>query len=158
MGRSSRLGERPEAYNQLKAELLEKMLATAGRICPGLDRHVVFADLGTPLTNVHYCAATGGNLYGTEKSRWQVGPWAFPVRTEFDGLVLCGSSTLSHGVMGAALSGLIAARELVGGKVADLLTHKRDEIVIVPSEDISSWPAALRRKMAPRTEEQHASP
>lgn len=59
---------------------------------------------------------------------------------------------------GAALSGLIAARELVSGKVADLLTHKRDEIVIVPSEDISSWPASLRRKMAPRTEEQHASP
>lgn len=155
---SSRLGERPDAYNRHKAELLERMIATAGRICPGLDRHVVFAELGTPLTNVHYCAATEGNLYGTEKSRWQVGPWAFPVRTEIDGLVLCGSSTLSHGVMGAALSGLIAAREIAGGQVADLLTHKRDEITIVPSEDISSWPAALRRKMSPaRSEEHHAS-
>jgi all-trans-retinol 13,14-reductase len=152
----SKLGERPDAYNRLKAELLDRMLETASRIVPGLREHVVFADLGTPLTNVHYCAATAGNLYGTEKSRWQVGPWAFPVRTELDGLVLCGSSTLSHGVMGAALSGLIAARELAGGTVKDLL-HKKSELSLVPSEDMASWPEALRRKMPARNRERHAT-
>jgi phytoene dehydrogenase-like protein len=154
---TSRLGERPDAYNQLKAELLDRMIETASRIVPGLRERVVFADLGTPLTNVHYCAATGGNLYGTEKSRWQVGPWAFPVRTELDGLVLCGSSTLSHGVMGAAFSGLIAARELLGGTLADLLHKKDAEIKLVPSEDLSAWPEALRRKSPSRAIEHHAS-
>jgi all-trans-retinol 13,14-reductase len=152
---SSRMGERPLAYTQLKAELLERMLETASRIVPGLREHVAFAELGTPLSNVHYCAATGGNLYGTEKSKWQVGPWAFPVRTEIKDLVLCGSSTLSHGVMGAAISGLIAAREVVGGTIADLL-GQRSRIELVPSEDPASWPDATRRRITRSEAEQHA--
>src|SRR5262249_52153916 len=113
-------------------------------------------DLGTPLTNVFYCAATEGNLYGTEKSRWQVGPFAYPVKTPIDGLVLCGSSTLSHGVMGAAFSGLVAAREIVGGNIAVLLTQK-GSIEILSAEDISTWPEPLRRKMTPQRTEHHAS-
>lgn len=76
-----------------------------------------------------------------------------------EGLVFCELNQWNVlWVMGAALSGLIAAREIAGGKVSELLTHKRGEIALVPSEDISSWPAALRRKMgAARTEVHHAS-
>lgn len=62
---------RPDACGRVKATLLPRMIAEANRIIPGLADRVVFADLGTPLTNVFYCAATFGNLYGTEKSRWQ---------------------------------------------------------------------------------------
>lgn len=154
---SSKLGERPDDYTRVKAELLERMIETASRIVPGLRERVVFADLGTPLTNVHYCAATRGNLYGIEKSRWQVGPWAFPVRSEIDGLVLCGSSTLSHGVMGAALSGMVAAREITKVSVGELLSRKGPPIQLLSAEDQSSWPEALRKKTPPRTVEQHAS-
>ncbi len=151
------VGERPEAYAKVKALLLERMLAEAAKIVPGLRDRVVFADLGTPLTNVFYCAATDGNLYGTEKGRWQVGPFAYPVKTELDGLTLCGSSTLSHGVMGAAFSGLVAAREIVGGTIAELLTKKGASITLLPAEDISSWPEPLRRKMSANRTEHHAS-
>ncbi len=152
---TTRLGERPDEYNRLKAELQDRMLETASRIVPGLRDHVVFAELGTPLTNVHYCAATSGNLYGTEKSKWQVGPWAFPVRTEIKNLYLCGSSTLSHGVMGAALSGLIAARELLGVKLEELLTRS-SSIELVSSEDPASWPERLRgRVRMPAVETEH---
>jgi phytoene dehydrogenase-like protein len=62
---------------------------------------VVFWSLGTPLTNEHFVNATRGNLYDTAKTRGQVGPGAFPVQTEIDGLLMCGASTLSHGVSGA---------------------------------------------------------
>jgi phytoene dehydrogenase-like protein len=152
----SKLGERPDAYNRLKAALLERMIDEASQIVPGLKERIVFADLGTPLTNVHYCAATAGNLYGTEKSRWQVGPFAYPVTTAIPGLVLCGSSTLSHGVMGAAMSGLVAARDVLGGRISELL-RKKSSIQIVPSDDISSWPEPLRRKMSTQRAEHHAS-
>ncbi|MDO9131151.1 MAG: hypothetical protein Q7U34_14920, partial [Anaerolineales bacterium] len=70
----------------------------------------MFYSLGTPLTNEHYLNATRGNLYGIEKSPSQVGPWAFSPRTEFDGLYLCGASTLSHGVAGVTQSGIDAAK------------------------------------------------
>jgi phytoene dehydrogenase-like protein len=133
------------------------MLEVASRIVPGLRERVVFAELGTPLTNVHYCAATGGNLYGTEKSRWQVGPWAFPVKTEIEGLTLCGSSTLSHGVMGAALSGLVAARAITGARFAELLNRRGGPFHLVPSEDMASWPPALRRNIRGRTTADHAT-
>jgi phytoene dehydrogenase-like protein len=153
----STLGARPDDYTRVKAALLERMLDSAAEIVPGLREHVVFAELGTPLSNVHYCAATAGNLYGTEKSRWQVGPFAYPVTTPIPGLYLCGSSTLSHGVMGAAMSGLVAARDVLGGRISDLLTKRREEVQIVPSDDMSSWPEKLRRKMAPSRTEHHAS-
>jgi phytoene dehydrogenase-like protein len=154
---TSRLGERPKAYTDLKQELLGRMIEVAARIVPGLDKHVVFSELGTPLTNVHYCAATAGNLYGTEKSKWQVGPWAFPVRTEIRDLLLCGSSTLSHGVMGAAFSGLVAAREILGGTIADLLTEKGASITILPSEKTGPSPDAVKAKMTIAEKVHHAS-
>jgi phytoene dehydrogenase-like protein len=153
----STLGERPEDYTRLKAALLDKMLDNAAQIVPGLRDHVVFADLGTPLTNVHYCAATAGNLYGTEKSRWQIGPFAYQVKTPIPGLVLCGSSTLSHGVLGAAMSGLVAARDILGGRISELLTKRSTGVQIVPSDDMSSWPEPLRRKMTSSQTEHHAS-
>jgi hypothetical protein len=39
-----------------------------------------------------------------------VGPLAFSPRTEFEGLYLCGASTLSHGVAGVTQSGIDAAK------------------------------------------------
>ncbi|HUJ28843.1 MAG TPA: NAD(P)/FAD-dependent oxidoreductase [Myxococcales bacterium] len=142
----SRMNERPADYLALKERLKARMLAAAGRALPGIDGHVTFSDLGTPLTNTAYCMSTDGNLYGTEKSRWQVGPWAWPVKGAYPGLLLCGASTLSHGVMGATLSGLAAASALLGVRVRELLTQRGPELVCVPSEHPEQWPAELRRR------------
>jgi phytoene dehydrogenase-like protein len=145
---ASRTGERPEGYLALKRELLARMLRAVGRVVPGIERHVVFSDLGTPLTNEHYVAATDGALYGTEKSRLQVGPFSFPVRTEIGGLFLCGASTLSHGVFGATISGLAAAAAALGCRARELLRAKGPAPRIFPSEDPGGWPEDLRRRMA----------
>jgi phytoene dehydrogenase-like protein len=118
---SSKFGERPDSYAELKKVLMDKMLKGVGRIIPGLDKHVVFADLGTPLTNEHYVAATNGNLYGTEKSRWQVGPFAWQTKTDIAELYLCGASTLSHGVLGATMGGLFAAKAIMRTGIEQLL-------------------------------------
>ena len=44
---------------------------------PGIRGHIVRQELGTPLTNEFYVNATRGNVYGTEKSFRQTGPFAF---------------------------------------------------------------------------------
>jgi phytoene dehydrogenase-like protein len=139
-------GYRPADYQALKIRLMAAMLRTAGRIVPGLEQHVVFCDLGTPLTNAHYCAATDGSLYGIEKSRWQVGPWAYPIRSGIDGLTLCGASTLSHGVAGATLSGMAAAQRILRVPAGELLRARGPELQVYPSEDPSSWPASILRR------------
>ncbi len=139
----SRHGERPADYLAVKARLEAAMLAALDRAVPGLRERVVFHELATPLTNRWFCEATRGAMYGTEKTRWQVGPFAWPVRTPIPGLVQCGASTLGHGVMGATLSGLAAARALADCRTRDLLAAGGPPLRTVPAERPETWPADL---------------
>jgi phytoene dehydrogenase-like protein len=140
----TRYGERPADYARMKEALTTKLLARLGQVIPTLPARITFKELGTPLTNAHYVAGTAGNLYGTEKSRWQIGPFGWQVRSPLPGLVMCGASTVSHGVMGAALSGLFAARAILGGRIGELLRKGGPSITCVPSENPESWPLHLR--------------
>ena len=119
---ASQYGERTADYEAAKAEIANHMYAGIERVVPGLRDHVVFEALGTSLTNRHYVASTEGNIYGTEKSRLQLGPFAMQPTTEIDGLFLCGASTGSHGVVGAMISGVAAACRALGCRRRDVLT------------------------------------
>ncbi len=127
-------GERPGDYSKLKAELTDAMLRGLDRAVPGISQHVVFSELGTPLTNKYYVAATAGNLYGTEKSRFQVGPFGFQIGGDLDGLSLCGASTVGHGVLGAAMSGMMVARRITRRSIEELLAPKGRPLVLRQAE------------------------
>jgi len=142
---ATKYGSRPEEYERIKRSLTDKMLATVNHLVPGLRDKVVFAELGTPVTNVHYVASTKGNLYGIDKTRWQMGPFAYPVASPFQGLFLCGASTLSHGVLGATVSGVAAACAATGTSRRDVLTGKGD-LVTLPADHPETWPAKWRAK------------
>jgi len=120
----SKKGERPADYEAEKEELSEQLVRKLERHVPGISKHIVYWSLATPLTNDHYINSTRGNLYGISKSRRQVGPGAFPIKTEIEGLYMCGASTLSHGVAGATRSGLAAAASILRCSTADLLTGR----------------------------------
>ncbi|MBK9091214.1 MAG: NAD(P)/FAD-dependent oxidoreductase [Anaerolineae bacterium] len=141
-------GQRSTDYLALKEDFSWRMIQGLERRIPGLSKHVVYWSLGTPLTNEHYINATAGNLYGIAKSRSQVGPGAFPIRTEIEGLLMVGASTLSHGVAGVTASGLAAARRLLHCRTADLLRMNGPELRIYPSEDPSQWPPHLQERIA----------
>ncbi len=100
------------------------------------------------MTNAHYINATRGNLYGIEKSRTQVGPGAFPIQTEFDGLWMCGASTVSHGVAGVTASGIAVARGILNCRTSDLLKQNGPALPIYPSEDVTQWPEHLQQRIA----------
>lgn len=138
------LGERGGAYAQLKQVLGERVLRAAENIIPGLRSHVRFLEVGTPLTNDHYCETYRGAIYGAAKTPWQVGPFSFPTRGPVEGLSFCGASTLSHGVAGASLSGLQAA--------AQVLQVERFEQLLGPTEQPLKLRAAVdpaRRRYVP---------
>ena len=140
-------GKKEPGYEGLKEDIAWRMFNGLEKRIPGISKHIVFWEIGTPLTNEHYLNATYGNLYGIEKSVTQVGPGAFSIKTEFDGLFLCGASTLSHGVSGATESGLAVAKTILGCKTEDLLKHNGPPIQIYPSEDTSQWPEHLQKKI-----------
>jgi phytoene dehydrogenase-like protein len=140
-------GARPVDYAAMKEDLAWRMVRGLEKRIPGLSKQITFFSLGTPLTNEHYLNATRGNLYGIEKSPSQVGPLAFSARTEFDGLYLCGASTLSHGVAGVTASGIDAAKAILNCGARDILTQTGSSPVFLQSEDTSGWPEYLKKKM-----------
>ena len=149
----SEFGRRPEDYAALKETLTARMIKQLDLIAPGLSERIVFADLGTPLTNEHYVAATRGNLYGTEKRLGQLGPWAFAPKTQIPGLYLCGASTVSgHGVMGATLSGLDAARAVLGCRTQDLLHQKGPAARILNAEQLATGASVSDLRILAREE------
>jgi phytoene dehydrogenase-like protein len=140
-----------DAYAGFKKRITEKIMNSVERIIPGARDHVVQMELGTPKTNQFYLETTDGNVYGTEKTLSQVGPFSFQHKTEIRNLYVCGASTLSHGVSGATMSGVNAAAQILGCKIDDLLkTEGADPVRIYEAEDESSWPAFVVQKRADR--------
>lgn len=130
-----------EFYIVFKEKVIKKMLNTINRIIPGAKQHIVQAELGTPKTNEFYINSTEGNVYGTEKTLSQVGPFSYKNRTEIQNLYLCGASTLSHGVGGATHSGVSAAAAILNCNKEDLLKDDQTQhLRVYEAENSSSWP------------------
>jgi phytoene dehydrogenase-like protein len=154
----TKYGSRPADYDAMKEDLAWRMVRGLEKRIPGLSKHIVYYSLGTPLSNQHYLNATRGNIYGIEKSPKQVGPLGFRPTTEFEGLYLCGQSTISHGVAGVTSSGMNVAKAVLNARSRDILTQKSDGPLFLQAEDTSAWPHHLKRKMergeVPREEEE----
>ncbi len=134
-------------YEVFKNKIIEKFLNTVEKIIPSVRQHIVLAELGTPKTNQFYINSTRGNVYGTEKTLRQIGPFAYKNKTEFENLYLCGASTLSHGVTGATYSGLETAAQILNCKSTDfLIEDDTQKITIFDSEDSSSWSDFIHSK------------
>lgn len=139
------------AYAEFKERLTQKLLNSVEKALPGVREHIVQAKLGTPLTNEYYVNATRGNVYGTEKTFWQTGPFAFHNRSEIENLYLCGASILSHGVAGATYSGVQTAATILGCGMRDLLQPVENQhLRIYEAEDNSTWPDWVKAKMQDR--------
>lgn len=134
-------------YDVFKARIIEKFLNSVEKIIPGARQNIVQAELGTPKTNQFYVNSTRGNVYGTEKTLRQVGPFAYKNKTEIDNLFLCGASTLSHGVTGATYSGIEAAARILNCKSEELLIQEENQkIRIYDAEDAATWDEFVHKK------------
>jgi phytoene dehydrogenase-like protein len=137
-------GARGDDYARLKAALAERILDAVECFVPGLRERTVFRALGTPLTNAHFLHATGGGIYGTEKTLGNLGPFSFSVDTHIAGLYQCGASTIAPGINGVTNSGLNAAAAALGCSRDDLLTASGQSLRIYPADDPASWPPDLQ--------------
>jgi all-trans-retinol 13,14-reductase len=138
--RGTPLGERGPGYDRFKEDLGDRMIEAAEQVIPGIARAMRFRAVGSPLTNDHYCETPQGCAYGTAKTPWQLGPFGFAIETSVPGLYSCGASTLSHGVAGAAMTGLIAAQKVVGAHAAeDLLGPADGTLRVYPAEAPETW-------------------
>lgn len=130
-----------EEYKVFKEKVIAKFLNNVEKVIPGAKQHIVQVELGTPKTNEFYINSTKGNVYGTEKTLNQVGPFSYKNKSEIENLYLCGASTLSHGVGGATHSGVVTASQILNCEKDDLLIlDPNQKIRIYEAEDPTNWP------------------
>ena len=134
-------------YEDFKNKIINKFMNSVEQLIPNARQHVIQAELGTPKTNQFYIQSERGNVYGTEKTLRQVGPFAYKSKTDIHGLYLCGASTLSHGVTGATFSGVEAAAQILNCTSNELLVHDQNQVIkIHDAEDESTWDDFIRTK------------
>ena len=136
-----------ENYKIFKEKVISKLTNNIEKIIPGARKNIVQAELGTPKTNEFYINSTKGNVYGTEKTLNQVGPFSYKNKSEIEDLYLCGASTLSHGVGGATHSGVITAAAILNCKPEDLIIEDPNQkLRIYDADDPSAWPEWINTK------------
>ena len=141
--------ERSNLYLEHKERFSEKLLKSFEKTLPGVRDHIVQMELGTPVTNDFYINSTRGNVYGTEKSFNQTGPFSYDKKSEIENLYLCGASVLSHGVAGASNSGVTTAAEILKCRPEELLVSQEGQkIRIYEAENEAQWPDWIHQKRA----------
>ncbi len=140
--------QRSQEYMDFKEHLTQKMIRGLEKAVPGIGNHIVHSDLGTPITNEYYINTTDGNVYGTEKSLKNIGPFAFKAKSEIENLYLCGASILSHGVAGASHSGVDTAAQILQCHPDELKAPQDDQkLRIYEAENASVYPDWMIKKI-----------
>lgn len=140
---------RSPEYIEFKKQLTRIFLVSLEKEFPRISQHVVDMDLGTPLTNEYYISSTNGNVYGTEKTLGQIGPFSYKTNTDFENLFMCGSSVVSHGVAGAAHSGVAAVAKILKCSTEELISPRENQqLTILEAEDDAHWPESLKAKIS----------
>ena len=139
---------RSRKYMKFKEHLSKKMINGLERILPGVRNKIVHKELGTPITNEFYINSTEGNVYGTEKSFKQTGPFSYKAKTEIKNLYLCGASIMAHGVAGASYSGVQTAAIILNCKQDDLIrTDESQNVRIYDAENSLEYPEWMLQKI-----------
>ncbi len=107
-------GKRGEDYDVLKERFSERLLEILFQKLPHLRGKIDYCELSTPLSTSHFCKYQKGEIYGLahDPNRFNQ-EWLKP-KTKIPGLYLTGQDTLTAGVVGAAMSGLITACVTLG--------------------------------------------
>jgi len=107
-------GKRGDDYDALKLRLGDRLLEHLYDKLPHLRGRVDYWELSTPLSTDWFGGYRHGELYGLEHSAERLQQdWLGP-RTKIPGLWLTGQDTLTCGVTGAMMSGLLTTMAIVG--------------------------------------------
>lgn len=109
-------GRKPRAYYAQKLGMAAATLDFVDEFVPGFRRSIVKYDVSTPLSNLRYNGSEQGTAYGIYHSIRNTGARSLGPRTHVENLLLTGQNSLFPGMLGAAVSGLRTAGNLIGIK------------------------------------------
>ena len=104
-----------ETYRRVKEKFSQKILQQLeSKLIPDLRSRLLFSEAATPLTLERYTGNELGAMYGLASTPEQIGNFRPSHQTPIPGLYQVGHYTRpSHGIVGAGLSGLFAARSIL---------------------------------------------
>jgi all-trans-retinol 13,14-reductase len=112
--RGTTWGKRGEEYEDFKEKLGERLMRHLYDKLPRLEGKVDYYELSTPLSTEWFSGYKHGELYGLEHSPERLRQdWLGP-RTRIPGFWLTGQDTLTCGVTGAMMAGLLTATAMAG--------------------------------------------
>ena len=107
-------GKRGDDYEAFKKELGDRLMRHLYDRLPQLEGKVDYYEVSTPLSTDWFSAYKRGELYGLDHTTERLQQdWLGP-RTRIDGLWLTGQDTLTCGVTGAMMSGMLTTMAIVG--------------------------------------------
>ena len=115
-------GKRGDDYEAFKAQLGERLIRYVYDKLPQLEGRVDYYEVSTPLSTNWFAGYRQGELYGLDHTPERLQQkWLGP-RTRVPGLWLTGQDTLTCGVTGAMMAGMLTATAMTGmRKMAPLL-------------------------------------
>jgi len=107
-------GKRGDDYEAFKDELGERLMRYVYDKLPQLEGRVDYYEVSTPQTTNWFSGYQQGELYGLEHTAARLQQdWLGP-RTRIPGLWLTGQDTLTCGVTGAMMAGMLTTMAMVG--------------------------------------------
>jgi all-trans-retinol 13,14-reductase len=107
-------GKRGDDYEQFKAQLGTRLMRHLYDKLPQLEGKVDYYEVSTPLSTEWFSGYRHGELYGLDHSAERLQQnWLGP-RTRIPGLWLSGQDTLTCGVTGAMMAGLLTTTAMIG--------------------------------------------
>ena len=120
--KDSTWGKRGDAYDTLKDELGERLMQYLYDKLPQLEGKVDYYEVSTPLSTDWFAGYRHGELYGLDHTAERLQQTWLGPRTKIPGLWLTGQDTLTCGVTGAMMSGLLTTLAMAGmRKMAPLM-------------------------------------
>jgi all-trans-retinol 13,14-reductase len=117
-------GQRGEDYDNFKAQLGERLMRHLYDKLPQLEGKVDYCEVSTPVSTEWFSAYRKGELYGLDHTPERLQQdWLGP-RARIPGLWLTGQDTLTCGVTGAMMAGMLTTTAMVGMRKVSPLMKK----------------------------------
>jgi phytoene dehydrogenase-like protein len=121
-------------YEQLKAQIADRILETTEAHYPGLRDLVAYQEVATPLTIEEFTGNAKGAIYGMPLTPHRLGARIGAAKTPVKGLVLAGADACVPGIEGAMMGGVLAAAAMMGPMGFPQLRRQAANEAITPSE------------------------
>jgi all-trans-retinol 13,14-reductase len=112
--RGTTWGQRGDDYDAFKEQLAQRMLAVLFERVPQLHDRVDYYEVSTPLSTEWFCGYERGELYGLDHTPERFRAEGLGPRTKLPGLWLTGQDTMSCGVVGAMMGGVVTFATMAG--------------------------------------------